>query len=357
MKLCTLSTGDSLYRYDKTIVLPFARPRKVLSTSLFHGGYHEDLTAVFNYNSDQDTGMCCIDNYYGIMRMAAEKAGLDPDRVSGMGTAVPMENAAIRCETFANLTVTAVVTGGVEVNGGRVGDPADYFQPVDKTVFAKSGTINIMLIIDADLPPGILTRALVTCTEAKTAALQELMVGSNYSPGLATGSGTDQTMVIANPESDLYLLGAGKHSKLGELIGRAVIKAVKEALLKQNGLSPQMQHSVLRRLKRFGVKEEVLWREYAGSSYGAGQESGFWERLAEVDGHSELVTYTSLFVHLLDQFSWGLLSPSEVREAGNELLALAAGKFNLSPLFITGSEFQDFLQAWTKLVVEILKRA
>jgi len=72
-----------------------------------------------------------------------------------------------------------------------------------------------MLVIDADLPPGIMARALVTCTEAKTAAIQELMAGSNYSNGLATGSGTDQTIVIANPASELYFEGAGKHSKLG----------------------------------------------------------------------------------------------------------------------------------------------
>ena len=66
------------------------------------------------------------------------------------------------------------------------------------------GTINIILYIDGDLAEPLLARALVTCTEAKTAALQELQAGSHYSMGIATGSGTDQTIVVANSESPYY---------------------------------------------------------------------------------------------------------------------------------------------------------
>lgn len=145
--------------------------------------------------------------------------------------------------------MTAIVTGGIETNGGRVGDPADYYKPVEKP--DKLGTINIILILDADMPPGTLARALVTCTEAKTAAIQELLAGSNYSTGLATGSGTDQTIIVANSDSALYFEGAGKHSKMGELIGKTVTKAVKAALSKQSGLNPKTQHNVFRRLKTF----------------------------------------------------------------------------------------------------------
>ena len=49
----------------------------------------------------------------------------------------------------------------------------------------------------------------MTCTEAKTAAIQELLEGSKYSNGIATGSGTDQTIIIANSASELYMEGAG----------------------------------------------------------------------------------------------------------------------------------------------------
>jgi adenosylcobinamide hydrolase len=221
MLLCTLSTGDAVHRYDKRIVMRFEEPRKVLSTSILNGGYREDMKAVFNHDVNTGNNTECTlraPTFEEHMRLDAQDLGFDPATVTGMGTAAQMENVAINICKYENLMVTAIVTGGIEVNGGRVGDPTEHFLAVDKKILPKPGTINIMLVIDADLPPGVMARALVTCTEAKTAAIQELMAGSNYSNGLATGSGTDQTIVIANPSSELYFEGAGKHSKLGELI-------------------------------------------------------------------------------------------------------------------------------------------
>lgn len=357
MLSCALSTGDTVNRYDRMIVIKFEQPRKVLSTSVLNGGYREDLTAVFNHDcntgNSTDYTLRAV-TYEEHMRLEAQDLGFDPDTVAGMQTAAQMENAAINTITYETLTVTAIVTGGVEINGGRVGDPATYFQPVEKGVLNKPGTINIMLMIDADMPPGTIARALVTCTEAKTAALQELMAGSNFSNGLATGSGTDQTIVIANPDSALYMESAGKHSKLGELIGCAVTPAVKEALLRQTGLSPQLQHSALRRLKRFGVTEETLWQEYQSDNYQRIVKQQFLGYLYQIDRDQQLVTYASLYVHLLDQFLWGLLSGGEARRAGNEILALIAGKFGVQTLSIDGIELQHYLQALAKLVANIV---
>jgi len=52
--------------------------------------------------------------------------------------------------------------------------------------------------------------------------------------------------------------------------------AVKEALFKQTGLSPQMQHSVLRRLKRFGVDEDTLWQEYIAGNGIENKKHSLW---------------------------------------------------------------------------------
>ena len=57
--------------------------------------------------------------------------------------------------------------------------------------------------------------------------------------------------------------GAGKHSKLGELIGKTVKNAVKKALAKQSGLTPAKQHDVFRRLKRFDIKTGDMWQAYS----------------------------------------------------------------------------------------------
>ena len=84
---------------------------------------------------------------------------------------------------------------------------------------------------------------IMTATEAKSAALQELAVNSRYSDGLSTGTGTDQIAVAAMQTDETPLTSAGKHAKLGELIGRAVKAAVKKTLANQNNLTPAGQCS------------------------------------------------------------------------------------------------------------------
>ena len=357
MELARLTTGDVVYRYDKSIVLVFSGPRKVLSTSLYNGGYHEDFEAVFNRDMTQGSGMPCesfAPTYVESMKIVAERLGLAPELTSGMGTAAHMENASIVSRSYKELTVTAIVTGGVETNGGRVGDPASYYKTAEK----KCGTINIMLVIDADLPPGILARALVTCTEAKTAALQELMAPSRYSAGLATGSGTDQTIVVANSESPLFFEGAGKHSKLGELIGLAVMAAVKEALKKQSGLTPAQQHDLLRRLRRFGVTEETLWQRYKEEvGDDALIKAQFIAALEKMIAVPALFPLGVLFIHLYDEHLWGLLEKGETWEAAEKLLKEMATALRLKTQ--EGVLMQeDYMDSLARLLVRaVVERA
>ncbi len=354
-KLCILSTGDEVYFYDKSIVICFNGKRKILSTSLYNGGYHEDYTAVYNNDAKQGAGMPCeilADTYVEHMRLISQRLALDPDKVSGMSTAASMENAVIEKLSFEELTVTAIVTGGIESNGGRVGDPADYYKSLPKPL--KFGTINIMLVLDCDLAEGVLARALVTCTEAKTAAIQELLDGSKYSNGIATGSGTDQTILVANSESSLYLDGAGKHSKLGELIGKTVKSAVKKALAKQSGLTPQRQHDVFRRLKRFGVLPNALWQSFSKENPAVIKPRFLLE--SEKLAHEEvMLTYTSLYVHLLDQYLWKLISAQEMQMAGQTLLDVLAEKYSVDKILLEQSSLQAMLDAWQALFKTVIK--
>ena len=338
MKLYTVSTGDTAYRYEKSIVVFFKGARKVLSTSVFNGGYHENYKAVFNHDGKVGSGMPCemlADTYTEHMRILAKRIGLEPELVTGMGTAADMENVAIESLNYKELTVTAIVTGGIETNGGRVGDPADYYKPAEKP--DKLGTINIILILDADMPPGTLARALVTCTEAKTAAIQELLAGSNYSTGLATGSGTDQTIIVANSDSELYFEGAGKHSKMGELIGKTVTKAVKAALSKQSGLNPRTQSIWL----LFQQQLAVLKPDFLEAA----------EKLAE---DRVMLTYTSLYIHLLDQFLWGLLDKDEVMNAAEKLLSDIAGEYDTESIALNEVSVEAMMKAWSELFVNII---
>lgn len=340
---------------NRSVSIEFTGPRKVLGTSLLNGGYREDLNGIFNHNCGPDNGSLCelrAPIYLDHMRLVARDAGFDPELTTGMGTSADMANVAIATRSFRELNVAAIVTGGVEGNGGRVGDPATYYQPGEKTAVHKPGTINIMLVMDADMPPGTMARALVTCTEAKTAALQELMAGSLYSRGLATGSGTDQTIIVANPTSSLYFEGAGKHNKLGELIGQAVKQAVAEALQKQSGLSPAMQHDMLRRFKRFGLTEDSLQLQYSieNNSRTVNREK-FVVALRQFAMNPQVVVKSSLFVHLLDQLQWNLFEEKEVVGAANELMAAVAQQYGADWAPVQQGDVDECLKAWSALVV------
>ncbi len=321
MQIFTLPTGEGVYRYQKSIVIPFNGKRKVLSTAHRNGGYSEELKAVFNHDATQGAGVACTlraDTYQEHMKIITEELGLDAEYTAGITTAAAMENVAIKTASYQDLSVTAIVTGGIEVNGGRVGDPTTWHEVNGKHHEIKPGTINIILYIDGNMPAEALTRALVTCTEAKTAAIQELMLGSMYSRGLATGSGTDGTILIANGEAPDYYQFAGKHSKLGELIGLAVKPAVKEALFLQTGASPEQQFSILRRLQRFGINLDRIWDQFKKGNDLAKPE--FVCYLEKLDKEPQLVVLSSLYAHLLDQFDWDLINMEQTASEAEQIL-------------------------------------
>ena len=80
-----------------------------------------------------------------------------------------------------------------------------------------------------------MARAVITATEAKTAAFEDLKVPSSYTKGVqATGTGTDSMIVVSGTAGPMVTYPGG-HSRIGELMGKAVHEAVMEALEKQNG--------------------------------------------------------------------------------------------------------------------------
>ncbi|MEG0300405.1 adenosylcobinamide amidohydrolase [Cetobacterium sp.] len=324
MLIETLNTGDKVYLYNKSIVIKFSGKRGVLSTSILNGGYSEEITAVFNHDAKTAPGMGCklkAPTYKEHMEIISEELGLNHRFTTGIGTAADMKNISIVKKSYKNLVVTALVTGGIETNGGRVGDPASYIEEDSKIEILKPGTINIIVMIDGQIDSGVLTRSLVTITEAKTAAIQELLAGSNYSTGLATGSGTDGTIVYCNLESDRTYSNAGKHSKLGELIGISVKEAVKKALDLQSGLNEDNQKSILRRTKRYGINSETLWENYTSRERKKIlHKLDYMNILFKIEKNENLVSYVSLILHLLDQYEWKLLSKDIVAIQCQEVL-------------------------------------
>lgn len=328
MILHQFKNNDTLQKLDTALVARFSGSRKVLSTAPHNGGYRENLTCVFNqdckHDNDFSDGSVSYDNgmkaptYAQHMAVIAAGLGLDPASACGLSTAADMDNVSIQVSTYEDTTVTAVVTAGIDVNGTRVGETATWHETKGKFVNVP-GTVNILLFIEADLTEGALAQALTTCTEAKTAAIQELMAPSCYSSGMATGSGTDGIIIVSDADSGVKLTFAGTHCKLGELIGRAVMAGVKEALRLQTGLCAVQQFDILRRMVRFGVTEESIWNLVSVSTL---TYTEFCTQLRILSVKNDLVIYTLLYVHLLDELDWGLIDAKDACSAGNKILLL-----------------------------------
>ncbi len=335
--VCTLSGGERIFRKGRSLVLSFPDAnRKVLSSAKLNGGYFESPETVFNTTGiGGDAEMALMTEgfpaYMEYSRMCAEKIGIDPEKAVGLGTAVTMDKAAVVTEHEGITEVTAIVTAGVEGNGGRAGDPCSYDQ--SKKYMEKSGTIVIILVINADLPESAMARAIVTATEAKTCALQQLMARSVYSTGIASGSGTDQVAIVCDSGNPLKLSDAGKHSLLGELIGKAVIKGVLKALDNWAGLNPVSQRDVLKRLRRYGIESKDIVAR-APTDIPAEQ---FAFALDTVSKDGSNVALVASVIHIQDEIGWGLLDESEGVAVGEEMIRGFAGP----DVYLEGNLIED----------------
>jgi adenosylcobinamide hydrolase len=318
---CMKIPGNEQVEYRETsLIVRFPGPRNVLSTSWLNGGYRQDLTAIFNHQIPLAACDACHVNggVKTYLEGVAVSLSLDPATTSGLITRAEMKNAAIVSESFRDIAVCAIVTAGIDKNGGRAGDPASYYENGD-CFEPVGGTINTILLISAALPEHAMMRALMTATEAKVAAIQQLMARSIYSTGIATGSGTDMIAVVADPSSKIHLSDAGKHSKLGELIGKTVIQATLAALEKETGLSPASQCDALVRLSRYRVTEDILWNEVTKIS---GQEHSdpvvkerFILELRTWAKEPRAVAFVAAALHIVDEAEWGLLPSQEAKES------------------------------------------
>jgi len=323
------TSGEKVYRNENTIVVRLPKNRNCLITSYVNGGYSENLEAVFNHQPPPTEGCRSEDMEGGSVEayiaIHARRLGLDPEKTAGMMTAAKMKNAAIATRSFRTLEVTAIVTAGIEVNGGRAGDPASWHEENGKSVYV-GGTINTILLINARLPPHALTRAVMTATEAKTVAIQQLMAPSKYSTGIATGSGTDQICIISKMDSPDVLTWAGKHSKVGELIALCVIEATTKALELQTGLSPLSQRNMLVRLERFGIDEKKYWDVASSSSFdGENRKEPFIQTLREFSGDPAVVAMTASILHICDEISWGLVPKPAGKKAAFAMMKTLPG--------------------------------
>ncbi len=360
--------GIEIYRKEKIIYVNFLVQHRVISTCGVNGGLRDDLEGIANHQLCEPLGhdrkglKIIAENPFDYLKSVCEKYGLSPDKRALLGTAANMNYAAVESQEYRGLKVVTISTGGVKTNAGRAGDPATIYEKDGKFINAKGevdeplGTINSIIIINKELTHGAMARSLVTASEAKAAALQELAVNSRYSYGLATGTGTDQIGIASRLTEEIPLTGAGKHTKLGELIGLTVKKSVKKTLALQDSLTPQSQRSAKIHLERFGIDKKSMIEKIC--SFLNEEKSKLLEKnFASINRDSVTVAATTALVHLRDKIEWGILPenclPEIFSSYGAQLSASISGKFervgyyreclSREPMGIGSHTFTDFV--------------
>lgn len=260
----------SLVRKNQIIIGRFDSAHRVFSTSAKGGGSRDDVTAFYNHKScepaghDSETMRYLAMNADTLHLNRCESHDLDPKRTVSLGTAASMHCLGVAERQFRELKVAAICTAGVEGNAGRAGDAATIYETIDGyeqisiIEQPKVGTIVTILLMNKPFTHGALGRSLMTATEAKTALLNDLVIPSRYSQGLATGTGTDQFFVACPTDGDFEREGTGKHSIAGQLIAEVVYDAIEQALVMQNGLTRSSRRSLIAQLNRFNVNEKKL---------------------------------------------------------------------------------------------------
>lgn len=294
------STGDRAYIYENSIVVEFGVCRNGISTSELNGGYKKNFKIAFNHYLSQEN-IDFLENHSVNDYLVRQSGilGIDPKFTTGLLTSAQMENACVVTKQYRNLEVSAITTAGVRVNASRAGDSASYYEENGNFQF-DVGTINIIILTNAYLEPGTLANGLVTATEAKTVALNNLRIPSQFSNGFATGTGTDGIAIFSNSESDNILSNAGKHSKLGELIARCVIESIIEAIKRQVWITKESQCSVLARLRRYDLDINEFYKNIT-------DKEEFIRLLQAAARKQENVAITTSILHLIDEVENNLL--------------------------------------------------
>jgi len=149
----------------------------------------------------------------------------------GMMTAADADSFRRVSRVEQGVEVTALVTVGIS-NARRAGDVAECRQLDIDT--PGTGTINIIVLTNAILEKPAMVEALLTVTEAKSAALQNLDVRNPETGSLATGTGTDAVAVVSGP-GPARIRFCGKHMLFGEMLASTVIEAITSSLkIKKN---------------------------------------------------------------------------------------------------------------------------
>lgn len=212
-------TEENLRITKEYIQIKSETPLKTMSSGITGSGqgWHRNFI-----NRQVDPYYDCSD-YLTEMRQYLEGEGFSPDDTVGMMTAVDISNFEhlFLAEGPSSVYVVATAAGGNAVDASFGQEISNY----------RPGTINLWVFVNGYLTDQAFIQAIMTATEAKVKALQNLKVMDKKTNTLATGTPTD-SMLIAGIQQGEPFEFAGTATKLGRLIGKAVHHCISRSLLK-----------------------------------------------------------------------------------------------------------------------------
>ncbi|MBN6186762.1 adenosylcobinamide amidohydrolase [Aneurinibacillus sp. BA2021] len=208
---------------DDHLLLRSPMPLTTVSSALWRGGVTEATHFInwrvpLTYRCEDPTIM---------MRDQLQAWGYPVDASIGLQTAAKITHASIVEEDGDRYRLICCATAGTR-NSARAGKARETFSAYE------CGTINIFLLADAHLTPSAMVNGIITATEAKAAALQDLRI-SDEGGEPATGTTTDSVVFAATLDEahGAPHQFAGVATTIGNAIGRLVYESVHEAVATQ----------------------------------------------------------------------------------------------------------------------------
>ncbi|MEM8497634.1 MAG: adenosylcobinamide amidohydrolase [Pseudomonadota bacterium] len=225
--------GVNLDLNDQHAGLEFNTPYRCFSSAVLNGGavwanQYLNLKVAKDVDVTDETPADSLEHYAHVLGHTGVTVG--------MMTAASIKSARWVCKACEGVDYAVLLTTGLS-NARRVGDRADVnTHSPDHSLSKRAptpGTINIAVVVNAKLSDAALLEIFMLVTEAKVAAVMECNVLSPISHSLATGTGTDSLAAFSS-DRGCAVHYVGKHTLLGESIGRTVVDALKSSIQEYN---------------------------------------------------------------------------------------------------------------------------
>jgi adenosylcobinamide amidohydrolase len=318
MKIDLLGNRVGLILKENVLAVLAEVELSTVSGAIYNGGFRK-TKAILNMEVPEEYGDRRLhDDPIAFVKHSAEKLELSHDFI-GLITAAKIKNFALASEEKEGIVVRVVATAGCS-HAEAAGEEIDA-QQVD-------GTINVIVLIDANPSESCMVASLATTVEAKASAMRELDIRSRYTGELATGTITDSIVVAATNTGRTISL-AGPASLLGQLVAYCTKKAVKEAITKQGESLPH--RSIESRLTERHLSVGILAAELSKIRALGGRREALALRLSSLLRDDPLFAAFVMAAAKMDEDTLKGLVPRELGKSEEFGIALGSALLNKTP--------------------------